>query len=49
MALAALRQNATIYVATRQGGLWATAHFYHYELPKIGVWLQVVKATDLIG
>ncbi|HEY8906342.1 MAG TPA: acyl-CoA dehydrogenase C-terminal domain-containing protein, partial [Rhodoferax sp.] len=47
VALAVLRQDATVSVATSQGKLRATAYFYHYELPKIGAWLQVVKNADL--
>ena len=45
--LAVLRQNATVSVASNQGKIRATAHFYHYELPKIGAWLQVVTRCDL--
>lgn len=47
VALAALRQNAAVSVASNQGKIRATAHFYHYELPKIGAWLQVVARCDL--
>jgi butyryl-CoA dehydrogenase len=47
VALAVLRQDAAVLVATSQGKLMATAYFYHYELPKIGAWLQVVKSADL--
>lgn len=47
VALAALRQNTTVSVAACAGKLRATAYFYHYELPKIGAWLQVVKTADL--
>jgi len=31
-----------------QQGRWAAARFFfHYELPKIGAWLQVVETRDL--
>ena len=29
------------------GRLAATRYFFHYELPKIGAWLQVVRERDL--
>ncbi|MDR3368373.1 acyl-CoA dehydrogenase [Rhodoferax sp.] len=47
VALAVLRLDASVLVATSRGKLRATAYFYHYELPKIGAWLQVVKTADL--
>ena len=47
LVLAVLRQNATVSVASNQEKIRATAHFYYYELPKIGVWLQVVARCDL--
>ncbi|TXT38516.1 MAG: butyryl-CoA dehydrogenase [Comamonadaceae bacterium] len=47
VALAVLRQDATDLVAYCAGRIRATAYFYHYELPKIGAWLQVVKSADL--
>jgi hypothetical protein len=47
VALAVLRKDAAVLVAISQGKLRATAYFYHYELPKIGAWLQVVKSADL--
>jgi butyryl-CoA dehydrogenase len=47
VALVVLRQDAIFSVAASQGRLRATAYFYHYELPKIGAWLQVVKTADL--
>jgi butyryl-CoA dehydrogenase len=46
VALAALRDDATQSVASTQGRTRATAYFYHYELPKIGAWLQVVSTRD---
>lgn len=32
--------------ATRTGRLAACRYFFHYELPKIGAWLQVVDSRD---
>jgi len=46
VALATQRQDATQSVAAQAGRLRATAYFYHYELPKIGAWLQVVSNRD---
>jgi butyryl-CoA dehydrogenase len=46
VALATLRQDAMQSVAAQAGRLRATAYFYHYELPKIGAWLQVVSNRD---
>ena len=46
VALAALRDDATQSIAQTQGRTRATAYFYHYELPKIGAWLQVVSTRD---
>jgi butyryl-CoA dehydrogenase len=31
----------------RQGRLAACRYFFHYELPKIGAWLQVVTQRDM--
>ena len=47
VALAALAMDATKSIASTAGRLGATRYFYHYELPKIGAWLQVVQARDL--
>ena len=46
VALAALTVNATQSIAATAGRIRATAYFYHYELPKIGAWLNVVKSRD---
>jgi alkylation response protein AidB-like acyl-CoA dehydrogenase len=46
VALAALRSTATHSGASTQGKTRATAYFYHYELPKIGAWLQAVESRD---
>ena len=48
VSLAALRDDATQSIAQTQGGIRATAYFYHYELPKIGAWLQVVSSRNPI-
>ncbi len=34
-------------IATKATNTPATAYFYHYELPKITAWLNVVKSRDL--
>jgi butyryl-CoA dehydrogenase len=47
VALAVLRQNATFSIATYKAKLRAAAYFYHYELPKTWVGLQVVSSRDL--
>ena len=43
MALAAL---AAADMPARTGRLAAMRFFFHYELPKIGAWLQVVSNRD---
>jgi butyryl-CoA dehydrogenase len=40
--IAAQAQNALM-----AGKLGALRYFYHYELPKISAWLQVVRTRDL--
>jgi len=47
VALAALKADATKSIAVTAGKLGAVSYFYHYELPKIDAWLQVVAARDL--
>ena len=44
VALATLKSPAT---AAHQGRLAACRFFFHYELPKIGAWLQVVNTRDM--
>ncbi|MCW5648159.1 MAG: acyl-CoA dehydrogenase [Ramlibacter sp.] len=39
--------DASNSIAQSIGRTRATAYFYHYELPKIGAWLQVVAKRDL--
>jgi len=46
VALAALKPDAIKSEAATAGRLGATRYFYHYELPKIGAWLQVVSSRD---
>jgi hypothetical protein len=43
VALAVLRQDASLLIAESQGAIRAVAYFCHHESPKIGVWFQVVK------
>src|SRR5512133_2912214 len=45
--LSAPGQPTTQSIASHAGRTGATAYFYHYELPKIGAWLQVVANRDL--
>ncbi len=42
----ALTLDATKTIAPTLGKTSATAYFYHYELPKIGAWLNVVEQRD---
>ncbi|MHB8947642.1 MAG: acyl-CoA dehydrogenase [Rhodoferax sp.] len=44
--LSAPRESTTQSIAAHVGRTGATAYFYHYELPKIGAWLQVVASRD---
>ncbi|MDP3171700.1 MAG: acyl-CoA dehydrogenase [Polaromonas sp.] len=46
VALAALQADATKSIAATAGKLGALRYFYHYELPKISAWLQVVASRD---
>jgi len=39
-------QNATETIAGNVGRAGATAYFYHYELPRVEAWLQVVSRRD---
>ncbi|MEO8021257.1 acyl-CoA dehydrogenase [Polaromonas sp.] len=47
VALAALQADATKSTAVTAGKLGALRYFYHYELPKIDAWLQVVASRDM--
>ena len=46
VALATLRADATLSIAASAGRMGAARYFYHYELPKIGAWLNVVNSRD---
>jgi hypothetical protein len=43
----ALATHAAAESSARTGRLAAARFFFHYELPKIGAWLQVVRERDL--
>ena len=43
----ALAAHASAPSSARTGRLAAARFFFHYELPKIGAWLQVVRTRDL--
>ncbi|WP_234263695.1 acyl-CoA dehydrogenase [Hydrogenophaga sp. NFH-34] len=43
----ALVAHAAVASPARQGRLAAARYFFHYELPRIGAWLQVVRERDL--
>ena len=43
----ALAAHAAPDSSARAGRLAAARFFFHYELPKIGAWLQVVRTRDL--
>ena len=45
--VATVKLNAIKSVAAYAGNTGATRYFYHYELPKVAAWLQVVEARDL--
>ena len=45
--LAALREDPAQAKAQTLGRVAATKYFFHYELPKIGAWLSVVRSCDL--
>jgi alkylation response protein AidB-like acyl-CoA dehydrogenase len=47
VSLAALKVDATKSIAATAGKTGATQYFYHYELPKVAAWLQVVETRDL--
>ncbi len=46
VALVSWRRDTMQSIAASAGIIRATAYFYHYELPKIGAWLQVVRTRD---
>ena len=47
VACSVLARDATLSIAANAGRMGATRYFYHYELPRIGAWLQVVRQRDL--
>ncbi|MEX8195119.1 acyl-CoA dehydrogenase [Comamonas guangdongensis] len=47
VALALLAKDDELAIAAHRGGMAAMRYFFHYELPRIGAWLQVVKARDM--
>lgn len=47
VALTVLQRDAALSIAANAGRMGAVRYFYHYELPQITAWLQVVKARDL--
>ena len=46
VACSVLAADATLSVAANAGRMGATRYFFHYELPKIGAWLAVVRTRD---
>jgi butyryl-CoA dehydrogenase len=42
----ALQTDAEKARAVTAGKIGATDYFFHYELPKIGAWLNVVETRD---
>ncbi len=47
VACSVLARDATLSIAASVGRMGAARYFYHYELPRIGAWLQVVRQRDL--
>ena len=47
VALTVLNQDAILSIAQNAGRMGATRYFFHYELPKIGAWLNVVNGRDM--
>ena len=47
VALTVLQRDAALSIAANAGRMGAVRYFYHYELPQITAWLQVVSARDL--
>ena len=47
VALTALEKDAIQSIAACAGRIRATDYFYHYELPKIEAWLNVVERRDM--
>ena len=47
VALATLAADAALAQPASVGRMGAMRFFFHYELPKIGAWLQVVSRQDM--
>jgi butyryl-CoA dehydrogenase len=47
VALTVWNKDATLSIAANAGRMGAAQYFYHYELPKIGAWLNVVNGRDM--
>lgn len=46
LALATLADDAALALPASVGRMGSMRYFFHYELPKIGAWLQVVSTRD---
>ena len=46
MAHAVLSRDASLSIAASAGRMGACRYFFHYELPRIGAWLEVVRRRD---
>ena len=46
IAHAVLERDASVSIAASAGRMGAFRYFYHYELPRIGAWLNVVRRRD---
>ena len=47
VAIAAVQMDAALSKPSTQGIIGATRFFYHYELPKIAAWYNVVESHDM--
>jgi butyryl-CoA dehydrogenase len=47
IALTVTQHDASFSIAVHAGCISAKDYFYHYELPKINAWLQVVASRDM--
>lgn len=45
--LAVLERDASVSIAANAGRVGAMRYFFHYELPRIGAWLNVVRQRDM--
>ncbi|MFD2754032.1 acyl-CoA dehydrogenase [Comamonas terrae] len=45
--LAVLERDASVSIAPNAGRVGAMRYFFHYELPRIGAWLNVVRQRDM--